>query len=143
MSETVDKQGAVAHRTLGELIRFGVVGIAHNLLGYLVYLLITWLGVDPKLAVAILYPLGTAFSYWANRRWTFGHQGQVIHSMSRYLAMHVFGYLLNIAIIYVGVDLLQFPHQLVQLFAMFFLAGLFFLISKFVVFSHREVSEAG
>ena len=140
MSETEDLQGLQSRRTFGELIRFGIVGVAHNLLGYLVYLLITWLGTDPKLAVAILYPLGTAVSYFANRHWTFEHKGRVGESMSRYLAMHVAGYCLNLLMIYVGVDVLGFPHQLVQLFAMFTLAAVFFLASKFLVFAHKDVS---
>ena len=137
MAESEEIQGSAVHRTMGELVRFGVVGVAHNLLGYLVYLLITWLGTDPKLAVAILYPIGTAISFFANRQWTFEDKGHVGHSMSRYLAMHAFGYALNILIIYVGVDHLQFPHQLVQLFAMGFLAVLFFLMSKFLIFNER------
>ncbi len=122
---------------MGELLRFGIVGVAHNLLGYLAYLLITWLGTDPKIAVAILYPIGTAVSFFANRQWTFADKGHVGQSMSQYVGMHAFGYFLNIFILYVGVDLLQFPHQLVQLFAIGFLAVLFFLISKFLIFNER------
>lgn len=131
-------QRVASGKPLGELLRFGMVGVAHNLLGYLVYLLITWLGVDPKVAVAILYPLGTVFSYLLNRRWTFNHQGEVRQSMIRYIVMHIFGYAANLLIMYVGYDVLGFPHQLVQLFAMFFLAGTFFLVSKFLIFSSRE-----
>ncbi len=125
-------------RTFGELFRFGIVGVAHNLLGYLVYLLITWLGVDPKIAVAILYPIGTAASYFANRHWTFDHKGAVGESMAKFITMHAVGYVLNLLIIYVGYDVLGFPHQLVQLFAMAFLALTFFIVSKFVVFAKVE-----
>lgn len=137
MAESEEIQGSAVHRTMGELIRFGVVGVAHSALGYLVYLLITWLGTDPKVAVAILYPIGTAISFFANRQWTFEDKGHVGHSMPRYLAMHAFGYALNLLIIYLGVDVLQFPHQLVQLFAMGFLAVLFFLVSRFLIFNDR------
>ena len=58
--------------------------------------------------------------------------------MTRYFVMHVIGYAANLLIIYVGYDVLAFPHQLVQLFAMFFLAGMFFLVSKFLIFSSKE-----
>lgn len=137
MAESKEIQGSTVHRTLGELVRFGIVGVAHNLLGYLVYLLVTWLGTEPKLAVALLYPIGTAISFFANRQWTFGDKGRVGSSMPRYLAMHAFGYVLNIFIIFLGVDMLAFPHQLVQLFAMGFLAILFFMMSKFLIFNDR------
>ena len=33
---------------VGELARFGVVGLASNLFGYLVYLLITYWGIEPN-----------------------------------------------------------------------------------------------
>ncbi len=131
-------QGVMANKSLGELVRFGVVGVVHNLLGYLVYLLITWLGVDPKLAVVILYPLGMVASYYLNRRWTFDHTGAVAQSMTRYVSMHVCGLLANILILYIGHDLMEFPHQLVQLFTMFFLAGVSFLVSKFLIFSSSD-----
>ena len=135
MSDSEEPRTLPGRKTLGELVRFGIVGIAHNLLGYLVYLLITWLGTDPKVAVAILYPLGTAFSFFANRHWTFAHKGQVGESMARYIAMHLFGYSVNLLIIYIGVDLMAIPHQLVQLFAMGFLAVMFFIMAKFLVFT--------
>lgn len=135
MSDSEDIQGVTGSKTIAELIRYGVVGVTHNLLGYLVYLLVTWLGADPKVAVAILYPIGTTVSYLANRRWTFNHKGEVSQSMAKYVTMHLFGYCLNLAIITVGVDVLAFPHQLVQLFAMGFLAVLFFIMSKFLIFN--------
>lgn len=135
MSDSEDIQGVTGSKTIAELIRYGVVGVTHNLLGYLVYLLVTWLGADPKVAVAILYPIGTTVSYLANRRWTFNHKGEVSQSMARYVSMHLFGYCLNLAIIVVGVDVLAFPHQLVQLFATGFLATLFFIMSKFLIFN--------
>ena len=123
--------------SFSELVRFGIVGITHNLLGYAVYILITWLGTDPKIAVAILYPVGTMISYFVNRRWTFNHQGRLSDSMFRFMLMHGLGYLANLVIIYVGYDLMKVPHQLVQLFAMGFLAATFFLVSKFFVFTAR------
>lgn len=135
MSDSEDIQGVTGSKTIAELIRYGVVGVTHNLLGYLVYLLVTWLGADPKVAVAILYPIGTTVSYLANRRWTFNHKGEVSQSMARYVSMHLFGYCLNLAIITVGVDVLAFPHQLVQLFATGLLAALFFVMSKFLIFN--------
>ena len=91
-----------------------------------------------KAALAESYPLGTAVSFFANRRWTFNHRGKVTHSMIKFGMMHGFGYTLNLVIIYVGYDVLGFPHQLVQLFAVCFLAAMFFVMSKFIVFSKVE-----
>ncbi len=42
--------------TLGQVVRYGVVGVLNNLLGYLIYLLVTWLWLDPKIALIFSAP---------------------------------------------------------------------------------------
>ena len=48
----------VAEKTQGslaQLTRYALVGIVSNLAGYLVYLLVTYLGVTPKITMTLLY----------------------------------------------------------------------------------------
>ena len=89
--------------SLSQLLRYALVGIAVNLAGYLVYLLITWLGVSPKITVSLLYPLGALAGYWGNRQLTFRHRGSLLSSGSRYVMAHCVGYLMNLAILFVFV----------------------------------------
>ena len=44
--------------TMAQLVRYGLVGLNVNLFGYLVYLTASWLGMEPNLAVTILYSVG-------------------------------------------------------------------------------------
>jgi len=117
-----------------QLIRFALVGFAQNGAGYLLYLLLTWLGMDPKLAVGVCYPLGVLLSYLGNKKFTFRHTGGNAGALSRFVLTYAGGYVFNLAGLYLLVDTLGYPHQWIQLGLMIFLAGCFFLLQKFFVF---------
>lgn len=122
----------------GQLFRYGLIGVTTNALGYAVYLLATHLGATPKLTMSVLYVLGTIVSFFCNRRLTFAHEGSRARAGIRFVVAHVFGYLLNLAILVVMVDRLGFAHQWVQAGAILVVAGFLFLAFKFFVFAHAE-----
>lgn len=123
------------HKPVIQLIRYGLLGVAINFIGYSIYLVITYLGGEPKTTMSLLYLLGATASYIGNRKLTFAHKGSVIGSGLRYVIAHIFGYLINLVILIVMVDQLQFPHQWVQASAIFIVAAFLFLAFKFYVFS--------
>lgn len=118
----------------GQLIRYGVVGITSNIVGYLAYLWITGWSVEPKTAMTLLYAIGAGIGFFGNRSWTFGHEGAVFGAGARYLSAHLGGYLLNLSILLVFVDRCGFPHQLVQACAIGIVAGFLYLLFKYYVF---------
>ncbi len=117
-----------------QLLRYAVVGLASNLVCYLVYLGLTALGMNPKLAMTILYGVGVAQTFVFNKRWTFEHGGARGPVFYRYCTAYFLGYLFNLAVLYVLVDRLGQPHQLVQGVMILVLAALLFLAQKFWVF---------
>ncbi|MFC1688485.1 GtrA family protein [Pseudomonadota bacterium] len=117
-----------------QLFRFAIVGLASNLLLYLAYLLITALGMGHKTAMSILYVTGVCLTFAFNRNWTFKHQGHYTRSFMAYVGVYAFGYVLNLAALYVLVDRLGYPHQWVQGFMILFFAMLLFILQKLVVF---------
>lgn len=122
-----------ASRSLRQLVSFGVVGLASNFAGYLVYLLLTSFTHSPKLTMTALYAVGTTVSYLGNRNWTFARRGGGNGVLPRYLAAHGAGYALNLGLLYCGVDVLGYPHQLVQAVAIFVVAGaVYLLLDRFV-----------
>jgi len=125
------------------LFRYGVVGFANNAGGYLIYLLITWLGVDPKLVVTIGYPVGALVGYLGNKQWSFSYKGRLTPSLARYVVAHVGGYLINISMLYVLVDKLGFAHQWVQIVAICVVAGFLFLAMRFFVFPASDQNLEG
>lgn len=120
---------------LAQLLRYGMVGVANNLLGYLLYLAATALGGTPKLTMSALYAVGAAIGYVSNRRLTFAHRGSHWRSGLKYAFVHAVGYLFNWAILSVFVDRMGYPHQVVQAFAIFVVAAYLFLAFKLFVFA--------
>ena len=124
--------------SLAQMLRYALVGAAVNLSGYLLFLLITWFGMEPKAAMTLLYVAGASAGFWGNRNWTFSHRGSVIGPALKYFAAHACGYLLDYAMLAVFVDRLHYPYRLVQAVAMVVVAGMLFLTFKFLVFSRTE-----
>ena len=96
----IDKQ------KLGEVIRFGIVGVLATILQYAIYwLLIRWL--NPSVAMTIGYLISFAFNFAASTRYTFRVKASVSHGAGFALS-HAVNYLLQIAVlnvaIWLGVD---------------------------------------
>jgi putative flippase GtrA len=127
--------------SLMQFFRYGLVGIVSNLIAYLIYLLITYYGVSPKIAMSILYITGATVGFWGNRRWTFAHNGSFFHTGIKYIISHSLGYLLNLSILVVFVDLLGYAHQFVQAVAILIVAG--FLFTAFKLFVFRKIQTGG
>jgi putative flippase GtrA len=119
---------------LRQVIRYGVVGVLNNLLGYCIYLVITFFWLEPKYAITLLYPIGVVTAYFGHSKYSFSNRGKDIHALLRYALAHLVGYVANLLILYVLSDKLKFPHQAVQAFAIFVVAGILFLMFKFYVF---------
>jgi putative flippase GtrA len=121
-----------------QLIRYGFVGVVSNFAIYFGYLLVTYLGVEPKAAMTLMYILGASIGFIGNRAWTFAHRGDSTSAALRYVLAHLFGYLLNFMILYVFVDRLGYLHQWVQAAAIVVVAGFLFVIFKYYVFPARN-----
>lgn len=124
-------------RLLHQLVSFSLVGICSNLLGYCVYLLLVNGGFAPKLAITLLYFTGVFVSFIGNKNLTFRDTNSILSSGSRYVVVYFFGYIVNLLLIFWLVDIMGFPHQIVQLLAIFLVAILLFvLLRRFVFVRH-------
>lgn len=118
-----------------QITRYTLVGIMNNSAGYLVYLLGTYFGAPPKLAMTFLYGVGATIGYIGNRNLTFAHTGRLINSGIRYSIVHFFGYCINFTFLIIFVDKFGYAHQWVQAIAVFVVAGFLFIAFKFFVFT--------
>ena len=121
-----------------QLIRYGLVGVISNATIYFVYLLITYLGVEPKTAMTLVYFVGTVIGFIGNRKWTFAHRGVSSSAALRYVLTHLFGYLINLLILLTFVDHLGYAHQWVQIAAIIIVAGFLFVVFKYFVFCEKK-----
>lgn len=117
-----------------QFFKFIVVGIGSNLILYCLYLFFTFFGITPKHAMTCLYVLGVAQTFIFNKKWTFRYLKKGDGVLFRYLCSYLFGYVVNLTILYTMVDLHGFPHQIVQGFAIIFLSCTLFLLQKIWVF---------
>lgn len=121
-------------KPLLQLFRYGVAGVAINLILYLAYLLITYWGVEPKKTMTMLYLAGVLTGFAGHRNWTFAHRGALLGSGARYFIAHSLGYLINFFILLIFVDKLGYPHRWVQAIAIIIVAGFLFLAFRYFVF---------
>lgn len=119
---------------IGEIARFGAVGLFHNMIGYVIFLVLFWLGTSPYLLVAIGYPLAVFLSYILNKKITFNHNGKGLITGVKFVGIHIIGCLLNIFLLYFLGDFLSVGYEFAQLFSVFVVGGLLYLCMKFFVF---------
>lgn len=137
------RYGVAAHldrRSLRQVARYATLGITTNLAGYLLFLWVTQLGAEPKLAMSILYLVGASASFVGNRSWTFANSGPVFPAAMKFVGTHLCGWALNYAILYALSDCLGYPHQVVQAFAIVIVAGFVFMCFRFIIFDGKAVS---
>jgi len=118
-----------------QIIRYGVVGILLNFFAYFLYLAVTSSGLTPEITICITYPIGVIFSYFAQAKYTFQASVRKLgtYKFLLFFVVYLFGFLLNLFLLFVFYNQLGYPHQWVQLSAIFVVASfLFFSIKKFV-----------
>ena len=123
--------------TAGQFARFALVGIVSNAALFLLYLVVTQLGLGHKLAATLAYVLGVLQTFVFNRSWSFKHGGAAGPAFSRYMAAYGLGYVINMAALLLLVDQAGFQHQWVQGIMIIMLAVLLFLLQKLWVFRGR------
>lgn len=124
-----------------QLIRYGLVGVATNVAIYFIYLLTTYLGLEPKIAMTLMYIIGASIGFVGHQKWTFAHRGNFSSAAMRYALAHLFGYILNLLILVIFVDNLGYLHHWVQAVAIVIVAGFLFVVFKYYVFSERMIKN--
>jgi putative flippase GtrA len=117
-----------------QLARYVIIGTISNATGYLVYFLLTFLFVGPKLAMTVVYLTAALIGFLGNRRWTFSYKGNILPIMVKYIFAHFLCYSMNLSILYIFVDRMSYSHLTVQAVAIGLCAGFLFLLLKKVVF---------
>jgi putative flippase GtrA len=117
-----------------QLVRYGIVGLGTNALGYVLYLGLTGLGMGPKLAMSLLYMVGVLQTFVFNKAWTFRYVGRGRAALQRHVVLYVGGYLIQFLLLALMVDTLRWRHQWVMAGVILLMAVFFFLGQKFWVF---------
>lgn len=126
--------------TVVQFILYAIIGVAANALGYLVFLVMTYYSLEPKIAATCLYLFCATLSFFGNKRITFNEKGHFSAVFFRYLLAYFTGYLINIMMLVVLTDHLGCPYYLIQAIAIITVAGFLFVSLKLFVFPIRKLS---
>jgi putative flippase GtrA len=121
-----------------QFIRYAVVGVATNGTGYLLFYLLTTLGLSPVVTISIIYPTHLVVAFFLNKRWSFAHRGKVNMTAVKYLIAYGACYLINVGILELFADYLGFSHLIVQACAIVLLACLLFAVQRYWVFRQGD-----
>lgn len=122
-------------KATGQFIRYATVGLVSNVIGFLLYLVLTYAGMEHKLAMTLVYGVGVAQTFFFNKRWAFSYQGMSHTAFLRYVIAYVLGYALNFVMLWLAVDQFHLPHQWVQAVAIVVVAFSLFVLHRYWVFA--------
>lgn len=123
--------------THAQFLRYTIIGLGSNIIIYLAYLALTEINIGHKTAMTVLYVAGIGQTFILNRTWSFRHEGGLHGAFARYVASYGLGYLLNFSVLWLAVDQLGMPHQIVQGVMIIIVALMIFVLQKFWVFPDR------
>jgi len=115
------------------VVRFGVVGVSNMVVSLAAF----WTAhrvLPASAAQGIAYTLGTVWSYYWNRRWTFQSQGKVASEASRFVSLQIGFMLLSSALLGLLVDHLHLPSTLCWIGVSAFVTVLNFVASRYWAF---------
>ncbi len=118
-----------------EFLKFLLVGILANLIYYLLYIILTYIGIDIFLATTFLFIITTIFSFKGNAKFTFKVKKTNNKNIISFYLIQLLFYFINIFTLFILVKNMGFAHELIQGILVICLAFFNFLISKKYVFS--------
>ncbi len=124
-----------------QLLRYAIAGVTNNGIAYAIYLLLAHLLDSPKIAMSITYVGGMTAGFFINRIWVFKNQnaqdGIAWVDVIKYLIAHACGYGLNYTVLHYFVDVLGYPHPIVQAVSILVVAAFLFTVFRYFVFSTK------
>lgn len=117
-----------------QFIRYVIVGLASNAVIYIAYIVLTLVGMGPKLAMSLLYGVGVLQTFVFNKNWSFRFDGAATPALVRYATVYATGYVIQFLALMLLVDQIGLPHQWVMGALILFIALLLFLAQKYWVF---------
>ena len=126
---------AVTMAAQQQFIRYVLVGLISNAILYGIYIVLTSLGMWPKLAMSLLYGVGVIQTFVFNKQWSFRFNGAAAPSLMRYATAYALGYVINFSALILLVDQMELPHEWVQGVMLVVIAIILFLAQRYWVFA--------
>ena len=120
---------------IAEIIRFLLTGVISNGSGYVFFLIAVYVfGIGHKTAATVLFLIVLAINLTVNRSWTFKSQIPYSKILLRFIVIYTFGYFINMLLLGLFVDCLDYPVGWSQFIAIGFLTIYYFFMNKFYIY---------
>jgi len=126
---------AVTMAAQQQFMRYVLVGLISNAILYGIYIVLTSLGMGPKLAMSLFYGVGVIQTFVFNKQWSFRFNGAAAPALVRYATTYAFCYVINFSALMLLVDQMELPHQWVQGVMIVVIAIMLFLAQRYWVFA--------
>jgi putative flippase GtrA len=127
-------RGPTARREFRQAVKYGIVGLVNVAIDFAAYALLVSFGVWYIAAKAVSLLLATVNGYTWNRRWTFRAGRHSNSTLTRYTAVQLSCYAINVAALALLVEVLGMGAISAQAIVVPFIAGLSFLAQRLWTF---------
>ena len=119
-----------------KFINYLISGSFVNLTGYSLYLIITYIGLPPKLTILLLTPYSILLSFFINDQFIFKNKKKHLRKkFSLFIVNILIGNIFYLFLIYFFCDLLGYDHRLIYLIGISIYVVISFLFQKFIIFN--------
>lgn len=126
-----------SHHLFIKFMKYSLVGILCTSIYFLsMFILVEQVDTDPILASTFSFIIMTLFSYFINKRYTFG--GTYSHTqLVKFSAVASVGFVLNVGIMYTIVSVLELHYFIGELFTILVIPVVNFLLNNYWTFSNK------
>jgi putative flippase GtrA len=129
--------GRLRHPLLGQIVRFGIVGVLNTGIGLAVYKVAIDVGIPYPLASVLAYAVGAVNSYTLNRIWTFRAGAFSGTSFARWAVVQLVAVGINELVLVTLVEGLSVDRVVAQGFALVVASAVMFVLGRQWAFAHR------
>ena len=123
-------------QTLGEMVRFGVIGVVATFVHVgMVVLLVELPGVEPVWANVLAFLTALPVSYFGNFHWTFAAEGQHGRRVPRFVFTQTLGFASSQTIMFVVVEVMSLHYGIALAAVLMTVPMMSYLLSRGWVFS--------
>jgi putative flippase GtrA len=125
---------------LGQLFRFGLVGVSNTLITITVYAVLTRVGVPAPVASTTGFAAGAANGYRLNRNWTFRGARGGARTVARYAAVQLLGAALSGVGVALATSDLQLRHLAAEVLVLPAVTLITYALSSRLVFGRAALA---
>lgn len=122
---------------MGEMLRFGIVGIAAMATHATIVSLLVPMGLQPLLANIIGFCISFNVSFFGHHHWTFSSTNSQKNTFKRFLGVAITGFIANECLYALLLRFTALDYRVALLIVLFTVAGMTYLLSRFWAFRHQ------